>query len=204
MQTGAVNEATMTDIVRILSVLLPPDNRIPSYKVLKSTIATLDDITFERHPLCSSCEKYMFKPKVDGKIVDADEDCTLCGATRDLEAERMILYFPLEPQLKRLVTNPELKDYFKKNHLQPEATMDDTMYSIKDSPFWKRWVLDSGFADEDGGIVLGTSGDGAPPWKKRGRLKYSIWFCASEVLNLPFDEMSNPDNRYYLNKRTYM
>ena len=87
-----------------------------------------------------------------------------------------------------------LRQYFKRGCLQSKS-IDGVTRTIKDSSFWKKWVLDSGFADVDGGVVLGTSGDGAPPWKRRGRLKYSVYFMSSEVLNFPFDIMRNYKHR---------
>lgn len=43
--------------------------------------------------------------------------------------------------------------------------------------------------------MLGTSGDGAPPWKHRAMGKYTIYFVSSEILNFPFHIMSDFSTR---------
>ena len=185
-----LTEAAMETVTSLFAVLLPPGNSITSYSSLKRMISRVEDLKFERRPICSSCELFIFA------VNDTRDTCPRpqCGEERDTDTEKEFIYFPMENQLRRLMANEKLQKYFKRGALQPESS-DGIVRSIKDSPFWKRWVLDSGFANIDGGIVLGTSGDGAPPWKRRGRMKYSCYFMASEVLNFPFKIMSDYKNR---------
>jgi hypothetical protein len=185
------SEAAMETIVSIFALLLPPGNALPAYRTLKTIVARLEDLKFVRLPICANCELFVFEAN------DKHSECPrsqCAGEKRDLEGERELIYFPLENQLRRLMEDETLRPYFKREALQAESS-DGIVRTIKDSTFWKKWVLDSGFADVDGGVVLGTSGDGAPPWKRRGRFKYSIFFLSSEILNLPFKKMSNHKNR---------
>jgi hypothetical protein len=189
------NEGAMATIVSIFSTLLPAGNEIPSYKVLKSMVARTGGLQWEIYPICAECEMFVFD------IDDKREACPRpqCMADRDVNNEKKLIYFPLEPQLRRLLENESLRVYFTRAALQREST-DSRMRCIKDSPFWKKWVLDSGFADSDGVflLVLGTCGDGAPPWKSSAkRFKYSIYFMSSEILNFPFTIMSNWRNRLF-------
>jgi hypothetical protein len=190
VENFGATEAAMESVVSLVAVLLPPGNEVPSYKSLKTLISRVGDLKFNRHPICSSCNLFIFD------VEDQRENCPRhqCQAERDRDFEKEFIYFPLKNQLERLMEDESLQQYFKRAHLQPES-MDGVTRTIKDSPFWKRWVLDSGFADTDGGVVLGTSGDGAPPWKRRGRLKYSVYFMASEILNFPYKIMSDYKNR---------
>ena len=55
---------------------------------------------------------------------------------------------------------------------------------------WKERVLDPGFDQKDGNVVIMTSGDSAQVWKQKKKGKYSLYFLGSEVLNLPFKMMS--------------
>ena len=183
-------EAAMDTLVSIFSVMLPPGNELPSYRSLKDIVSGIQNLDLQRLPICAACELFIFEVNDDRKHCPR----SLCKKKRDKEAERELLYFPLKSQLKRLMSDDALRPYFKRAALHPVST-DGRVRSIKDSPFWKKWVIDSGFADRDGSIVLCTSGDGAPPWKKRGRFKYSVYFCSSEVINFPFKIMSDYKHR---------
>jgi hypothetical protein len=190
VEVFGTSEAAMTNIVSIFSVMLPPGNELPSYKALKGIVSGVQSLEFQRLPICAACQLFVFEVDDDRKRCPR----SLCKEVRDKDSERELLYFPLASQLKRLMSDETLQPYFKRNALHPVST-DDRVRSIKDSSFWKRWILDSGFADHDGAVVLGASGDGAPPWKKRGMFKYSVFFCGSEVLNLSFERMSDYKNR---------
>jgi hypothetical protein len=189
----------MQSVVAIFSSLLPAGNALPSsYKSLKSIVSRMGGLTWERYPICHSCELFVFDKN------DQRTQCPRlqCKVDRNLDKEKELIYFPLEPQLYRLLDDEALRVHLTKEALQPDST-DATMRTIKDSPFWKKWVLDSGFADVEHMlyVVLATAGDGAPPWKSRGRFKYSVYFMSSEILSFTFDVMSNPRNRlclYYI------
>lgn len=142
-----VTEDTMQIIISIISLLLPPGNKIPTYKVLKKLVSRLGCITWERYPICGGCRLFLFN------LDDERKACPECKHERNLADEQEMLYFPLEPQLFRVLEDASLRVYFTSAALQRESR-DDRMRTIKDSPFWKRWVLDSGFADFDGGIGM--------------------------------------------------
>ena len=46
-----------------------------------------------------------------------------------------------------------------------------------------------------GNVFIAISGDGAPPWKGRGKGKYTCHFVGGEVLNLAFEDMTAFSNR---------
>lgn len=103
---------------------------------------------------------------------------------------KAVLHFPMGPQLHRLMTLPLTAPYFKAGTGLCKTSSDDIVRGLKDSKLWQEKVLDTGFHQTDGNVVLMSSGDGATVWKSKKKSKYSLFFIGSEVKNLPFRLMS--------------
>lgn len=81
---------------------------------------------------------------------------------------------------------PHTAPYFKAKTGLRKQSSDDYVRGLKDSALWKERVLDTNFHEEDGNVVIMTSGDGAQVWKGKKSGKLGLFFLGSEVCNLPF------------------
>lgn len=124
-------------------------------------------------------------------FISVETSLTFFQVTREVQqASKFVLYFPMEPQLYRLMTSPSTARYFKAGTGLRKPSSDNRVRGLKDSKLWKEKVLDTNFSEKEGNVVLMSSGDGAQVWKGKKKGKVSLFFLGSEVCNLPYKLMS--------------
>ena len=106
---------------------------------------------------CVGCNEFVWGPDDQGKL------CPKCAAARyDVKKKpnEVVYYFPLKPQLEKLLSLPAYKKLLEHEHTRPRHSKH--MTDVYDSPQWKKLVG----KNKQLRVVLLFSGDGIPAFSK--------------------------------------
>lgn len=161
------------------SVLLPPENKMPSsFRELMSIIKPLL-IPLSSYHVCPKGDYIYFK--------DSDHslaECPVCGTKRDNEEMRAktFHYLPIIPRLIRLYSCPKMAKLLQSHNLLHDPPV---LTDIQDTEEWQKWFSPGNIFDGDRrGVALGFATDGVNPCKTIGK-ECSIWPLYMKIFNFP-------------------
>ncbi|XP_046841889.1 uncharacterized protein LOC124436007 [Xenia sp. Carnegie-2017] len=167
-----LTDAALTDLLDILSLILPstfPSSKYKFYKAIQVEES-------QAHFYCESCLSYI---GTSAESTKCDECDTPFNRENSMKNGTFFLHIPLKEQLKQLLSDPILYEYLTNRNL--EVLTESTVISdVTTGKLYKSLIRDKAMAKND--ISLTWNADGIPVFKSS---QYSIWPIQCMINELP-------------------
>lgn len=197
----SLNQTATETQFMVMQTLLPQPNNMCTFQQALDWLDLKGEHVWNRVDVCP-CGYVAYRdapaamdPDNVRRLANATEcprpNCRLTRLGIDGKPRKVFRYLPLAVQIQALFNDPTFAARARLRQAQPDGA-DAVLDDLWDSPGWKKYVLDSGFAaDEARNLVLSLCADGVNPFK--GSV-YSLWPIMLRIENLVATERSKQGN----------